>query len=74
VLAPGPVDNSFQTDIENRLGAVMGLDATAFLNQMIPLGRHARPEEIAAMVLFLASDQSSFSTGSVFMADGGLSA
>ena len=74
VLAPGPVDNSFQTDIENRLGAVMGLDATAFLNQMIPLGRHARPEEIAAIVLFLASDQSSFSTGSVFMADGGLGA
>ena len=74
VLAPGPVDNGFQTDIENRLGAAMGLDATAMLNQVIPLGRHARPEEIAAMVLFLASDQSSFSTGSVFMADGGLSA
>jgi NAD(P)-dependent dehydrogenase (short-subunit alcohol dehydrogenase family) len=74
VLAPGPVDNSFQTDIEDRLGAAMGLDATAFLNQLIPLGRHARPEEIASMVLFLASDQSSFSTGSVFMADGGLGA
>ena len=74
VLAPGPVDNGFQTDIENRLGAALGLDATAMLNQIIPLGRHARPEEIAAMVLFLASDQSSFSTGSVFMADGGMSA
>ena len=74
VLAPGPVDNEFQTDIENRLGAALGLDATAMLNQVIPLGRHARPAEIAAMVLFLASDQSSFSTGSVFMADGGLNA
>ena len=44
------------------------------LNQMIPLGRHARPDEVAKSVLFLASDQSSFSTGSVFMADGGFNA
>ena len=39
---------------------------------MIPLGRHAKPQEIAQMVLFLASDRSSFSTGGVFMADGGM--
>jgi len=41
---------------------------------MIPLGRHAQVEEVAKSVLFLASDQSSFSTGSVFMADGGFNA
>jgi len=40
---------------------------------MIPLGRHARPEEIAQMALFLASSRSSFATGGVFMADGGMS-
>ena len=49
----------------------MGRDATAMLNEIIPLGRHAQVEEIVQTVLFLASDQSSFSTGSVFMADGG---
>jgi NAD(P)-dependent dehydrogenase (short-subunit alcohol dehydrogenase family) len=42
------------------------------LNHIIPLGRHGKAAEVARMVLFLASDQSSFSTGSVFMADGGM--
>ncbi len=72
VVAPGPVDNAFQTKIEERLTEVVGEDGTAMLNRIIPLGRHGRAEEIARMVLFLASDQSSFSTGSVFMADGGM--
>jgi NAD(P)-dependent dehydrogenase (short-subunit alcohol dehydrogenase family) len=72
ILAPGPIDNSFQTKIEEQLTEVVGEDGTQFLNRIIPLGRHGRAEEIAQSVLFLASDQSSFSTGSVFMADGGM--
>ena len=73
VIAPGPIANEFQADIERRLTPLVGRDATRLLDTMIPLGRHAQPEEIAQMVLFLASAQSSFSTGSVFMADGGMS-
>ncbi len=38
----------------------------------IPLGRPAEPEEVATFVLFLASDESSYSTGSEFIVDGGL--
>ena len=72
VVAPGPIDNSFQSKIEERLTEIVGKDGTEFLNDVIPLGRHGRAEEVARMVLFLASDQSSFSTGSVFMADGGM--
>ena len=72
VLAPGPIDNSFQTMIEERLTEIVGEDGTEFLNRVIPLGRHGQAGEIARSVLFLASDQSSFSTGSVFMADGGM--
>jgi NAD(P)-dependent dehydrogenase (short-subunit alcohol dehydrogenase family) len=72
VLAPGPIDNSFQTRIEERLTEVVGEDGTEFLNRIIPLGRHGRAEEIARAVLFLASDQSSFTTGAVLMADGGM--
>ena len=74
ILAPGPIDNAFQTEIEKRISAVTGQDGTAMINARIPLGRHARPEEIARSALFLASDQSSFSTGTVFMADGGMNA
>jgi len=37
----------------------------------IPLGRPGRPEEVAAFVVFLASDESSFTTGSEFVVDGG---
>lgn len=72
VVAPGPMDNAFQSRVEERLTEVVGEDGTEFLNRVIPLGRHGRAEEVARMVLFLASDQSSFSTGSVFMADGGM--
>ena len=72
ILAPGPIDNAFQSKIEERLTEVVGEDGTEMLNRAIPLGRHGTAEEIAGMALFLASGQSSFSTGSIFMADGGM--
>ncbi|MGI9525010.1 MAG: SDR family NAD(P)-dependent oxidoreductase, partial [Hyphomicrobiaceae bacterium] len=72
VLAPGPIDNEFQKTIEDRITVTTGVDGTQMLNDRIPLRRHGHPDEIAQSVLFLASDNSSFSTGGVFMADGGM--
>ncbi len=40
----------------------------------IPLKRVAEPEEVSGMVIYLASDESSYSTGSEFIVDGGLTA
>ncbi|MCW4398563.1 glucose 1-dehydrogenase [Lentilactobacillus parabuchneri] len=44
------------------------------LEALHPMGRLAQPDEIANMVLYLASDESSFSTGSEFVVDGGYTA
>lgn len=44
------------------------------LEELHPIGRLGRPEEVANMILFLLSDESTFSTGSEFVCDGGLTA
>lgn len=72
-IHPGPIDNAFQLHVEQGLGQAIGADGTEFFNRMIPLGRHATPDEVARSVLYLASDQSSFVTGTTLMVDGGMS-
>ncbi len=73
-IHPGPIDNSFQHNVEAGLSKIIGRDGTQFFNEMIPLGRHGSPDEIARSVLYLASAQSSFTTGAMLMVDGGMSA
>jgi NAD(P)-dependent dehydrogenase (short-subunit alcohol dehydrogenase family) len=46
-------------------------DMLAEVNASIPLGRHASPEEIAALYAFLASDDGAYFTGAVLTIDGG---
>ena len=49
----------------------MDQERVDFLTSKIPLGRLGRPEEVAATVLFLASDESTFTTGQCFDVSGG---
>ncbi|WP_027543570.1 SDR family NAD(P)-dependent oxidoreductase [Bradyrhizobium sp. WSM2254] len=73
-IHPGPIDNSFQHSVEADLANVIKRDGAEFFNAMIPLGRHGTPEEVAQSVLYLASDESRFTTGLRLMVDGGMSA
>jgi NAD(P)-dependent dehydrogenase (short-subunit alcohol dehydrogenase family) len=73
-LHPGPIDNQFQLDVERDLSAVVGRDATQMLNELVPLGRHVDPEEVARSVLYLASDLSVYTNGTTLMVDGGMTA
>ncbi|MDC0739305.1 SDR family NAD(P)-dependent oxidoreductase [Cognatishimia sp. SS12] len=72
-INPGPIDNSFQKNVEIGLGEEIGQDGTEFFDSIIPMGRHGTPDEIAQSVLYLASDQSAFTTGITLMVDGGMS-
>lgn len=53
---------------------VGGLDVPALVVPTVPLGRIGQPADIAHLVLYLASDESGYCTGSEFIADGGLTA
>jgi NAD(P)-dependent dehydrogenase (short-subunit alcohol dehydrogenase family) len=67
-LSPGPVNTPL-------LQELFAKDPERAARRLvhIPLGRFAQPEEIAAAVAFLASDDSSFITASEFLVDGGIS-
>ena len=64
---PSPVNTQMMRSLEQGAGASQEAIASA-----IPLGRYAESEDIANMVLFLASEKSSFVTGSQFRVDGGM--
>jgi NAD(P)-dependent dehydrogenase (short-subunit alcohol dehydrogenase family) len=72
-IHPGPVDNGFQHRIETVATGEDEARAAEIFETMIPLGRHATPDEVAAAVLFLASDESAFMTGATIPLDGGMS-
>jgi NAD(P)-dependent dehydrogenase (short-subunit alcohol dehydrogenase family) len=71
-IHPGPTDTAFQQAIEVAATGAPPDEAARAFDAMIPLGRHASPAEIARCVLYLASADSSFVTGSTLTVDGGM--
>lgn len=73
-IHPSPVDNRMMRSLEEGFAPGAGEAAKSDFEKMIPLGRYASNNEIANLALFLASDESSFITGSIYPIDGGMTA
>ncbi|KAL8754156.1 MAG: hypothetical protein Q9199_004544 [Rusavskia elegans] len=70
-IAPGPIDTPM---MHNLYGLTGNSDLSKNLIQAVPMHRYGTTEEVAKLILFLLSEDSSFCTGSVFGIDGGLTA
>ncbi|MBF0107074.1 MAG: SDR family oxidoreductase, partial [Deltaproteobacteria bacterium] len=62
-VVPGPTETDMMTESVERAGAL--------IKDRIPLRRLAKPEDIAAMVVFLLSDRAAYISGEKFTVDGG---
>ena len=77
---PAPIETRMMRSLEEMRTAAADDSAVTLehikrsFEARIPLQRYGNPEEVANMMLFLASDESSFCTGGVYMVDGGRSA
>ncbi len=69
---PSPIDTPMIASLEAKRGMAGRNDQPMATGT--PLGRYGTPDEVAKLMLFLASDESSFCTGGVYMVDGGVSA
>ena len=73
-VLPGPTETQMMRSIEANRSPDAPDKAREQVIAGLPMKRYGTPEEVANLILFLASDESSICTGGVYTADGGLSA
>ena len=71
-IHPGPVDNNMMRRIEKDISPDNPEEVIKGFESTIPLKRYADSQEIAKLALFLASDESSYITGTMHVVDGGM--
>jgi NAD(P)-dependent dehydrogenase (short-subunit alcohol dehydrogenase family) len=67
-VCPGPIDTAWTRPATGPLDEAMA----ASIDAVVPLGRRGTPEEMANIYAFLASDEASYVTGALWLADGGV--
>jgi len=73
-IHPAPVNTRMMRSIEGQISPDDSEGAKKGFEQLLPIGRYGESEEIADLVLFLASDQASYIAGAQYRIDGGMGA
>ena len=73
-IHPSPVDNRMMRSLEEGFAPGQADAVKQGLEQDIPLGRYAKNEEVADLIVFLASEHASFINGTQYRVDGGMGA
>jgi len=70
-VSPGPIETRMMRSIEEGQAPGQADAAKEAVKAAVPMKRYGMPEEVAELVLFLASDRASYITGSIYLVDGG---
>jgi NAD(P)-dependent dehydrogenase (short-subunit alcohol dehydrogenase family) len=73
-VCPGVIDNDMMACVHRLLAPGAEAQIRGTLTARIPMKRYGTSEEVARTILFLASEDSSYTTGGVYLADGGVTA
>ncbi len=71
-VCPSPIETRMMRALEEGMAPGNAAAVKAMLGQRIPLGRYGTPDEVAALIAFLCSDDARFITGSIYTIDGGM--
>lgn len=71
-VCPSPIETRMMRSLETGLSADSPESVKEMMTAAIPAGRYGTPEEVAALVAFLSSDEAQFINGSIYTIDGGM--
>ncbi|MBZ9808532.1 MULTISPECIES: SDR family NAD(P)-dependent oxidoreductase [unclassified Mesorhizobium] len=73
-IAPGTVDTAMRRRTVDNLPSQAKVELEAYVERSYPLGRIGRPEDLAGIAIYLASDEAAWTSGGIFAVDGGYTA